>query len=115
MPTFQFYKNSSKIDEFSGADPNKLKAYIEKHKSASSSSSSSSSGGGGETSAFSGGGHVLGSGSGTSGGHPLANKFGGGSTTNTQPTTVPPLALHPPAPKPAQDTEVNEVFLDNMI
>ena len=32
MPTFQFYKNGAKVDEFSGADPNKIKATIAKCK-----------------------------------------------------------------------------------
>ncbi len=33
MPTFQFYKNQEKIDEFSGADLAKLKACVQKHQS----------------------------------------------------------------------------------
>ena len=28
MPTFQFYKNSERVSEFAGADPNRLKATI---------------------------------------------------------------------------------------
>ena len=32
MPTFQFYKNGKKVDEMSGADPNKLKELVEKNK-----------------------------------------------------------------------------------
>jgi hypothetical protein len=28
MPTFQFFKNSKKVDEFSGADPTKLKGNL---------------------------------------------------------------------------------------
>jgi hypothetical protein len=32
MPTFQFYKNNAKVDEFSGADAAKLKALILQHK-----------------------------------------------------------------------------------
>ena len=32
MPTFQFYKKNAKVDEFSGADPAKLRASIEKLK-----------------------------------------------------------------------------------
>lgn len=51
MPTFQFYKNGKKIDEFSGADQRKLKEYIEKYYSKSSDSSNMS------------GGYVLGGGS----------------------------------------------------
>lgn len=31
MPTFQFYKNGEKVDEFSGADESKLRATIKKH------------------------------------------------------------------------------------
>jgi len=31
MPTFQFYKNNTKIEEFSGADPNKLESLVKKH------------------------------------------------------------------------------------
>jgi thioredoxin len=30
MPTFQFYKNAKQVDEFSGADINKLQEYINK-------------------------------------------------------------------------------------
>ena len=32
MPTFQFYKGGKKVDEFSGADSEKLKAMVEKNK-----------------------------------------------------------------------------------
>jgi len=32
MPTFHFHKKGNKIDEFGGADPNKLKEFIEKNK-----------------------------------------------------------------------------------
>ena len=32
MPTFQFYKGGKKVDEFSGADPAKLKAMVDKNK-----------------------------------------------------------------------------------
>ena len=32
MPTFQFYKNSAKIDEFKGASEDKLKEYLNKYK-----------------------------------------------------------------------------------
>lgn len=32
MPTFQFYRNGEIIDEFVGADPAKLKSFIEKYK-----------------------------------------------------------------------------------
>jgi thioredoxin-like negative regulator of GroEL len=32
MPTFQFYNNGKKVDEMSGADPNKLKELVEKNK-----------------------------------------------------------------------------------
>lgn len=31
MPTFQFYINNEKIDEFTGADKEKLTEYIKKH------------------------------------------------------------------------------------
>ena len=31
MPTFQFFKNGKKVDEFAGADPNKLASLVEKH------------------------------------------------------------------------------------
>ncbi len=65
MPTFQFFKNSKKLDELTGADPNKLKTLIEKHYSASTESTASESG-------FSGGGYVLGS-----------------KTSSTNPSTAP--------------------------
>lgn len=55
MPTFQFYKNNSKLIEFSGADPTRLQSEIEKHKTPSSSSSSSS-----QPSSMSGGSYMLG-------------------------------------------------------
>ena len=32
MPTFQFYKGGKKVEEMCGADENKLKELIEKHK-----------------------------------------------------------------------------------
>lgn len=32
MPTFQFYKNGTMLEEMCGADENKLKELIEKHK-----------------------------------------------------------------------------------
>ncbi|KAK7910332.1 hypothetical protein WMY93_015016 [Mugilogobius chulae] len=32
MPTFQFYKNGKKVDEFSGASEPKLREFIEKYK-----------------------------------------------------------------------------------
>nr|AGG17889.1 thioredoxin [Cristaria plicata] len=32
MPTFQFYKNGQKLEEFSGADINKLRQVVAKHK-----------------------------------------------------------------------------------
>jgi len=32
MPTFQFYKGGVKIDELCGADGNKLKALVARHK-----------------------------------------------------------------------------------
>jgi|EP00979_Chaetoceros_neogracilis_P002435 thioredoxin-like negative regulator of GroEL len=31
MPTFQFYKNGAKVDEFSGANEATLKATVQKH------------------------------------------------------------------------------------
>jgi hypothetical protein len=53
MPTFQFFHNGSKIDEFSGASPDKLRATIDKHRSLSVGGGGSNWGGGG-------GGYVLG-------------------------------------------------------
>lgn len=32
MPTFQFYKKGTKIDEMNGADKDKLVALVQKHK-----------------------------------------------------------------------------------
>lgn len=32
MPTFQFYKSGNKVDEFKGADANRLKSTIDKHR-----------------------------------------------------------------------------------
>lgn len=39
MPTFQVFRNGSKIDEIKGADPNALKALVQRHFSASNESS----------------------------------------------------------------------------
>lgn len=95
MPTFQFYKNSKKVDEFSGASPDKLKAMIEKHIGGSSSSSSSSS----STGSFGGTGYVLGGKSST-------------STTN-QPTTS--STTNEPTAMQVDDEDVDPILLTNLV
>lgn len=90
MPTFQFYKNKSKIDEFSGADPGKLQNIIEKYKTADSSSGGAFSG------SFSGTGQTLGGG------------------TPSEPSPQPQTAASPPTTQ-QESGGVNEMFIGALL
>jgi len=96
IPTFQFYKNSNKIAEFSGADPSQLQSTIEKYKAPST----ESSGGG-----FTTGGYVL-----------------GGSKTNPsnppnpqQPSNLMSPPFNPPPQKTSDEGNVNELFVSSLM
>lgn len=90
MPTFQFFHRTKKIDEFKGADPNKLQQTIDRHARTYSQSSSP-------------GGQVLGSGQ-ALGGQPLGGRPLGGAASGEGSPSGGRVTDQPPAPSASQET-----------
>jgi len=89
MPTFHFYKSMKKVDDFSGANPERLRSTIEKHRQASIDTAASAP--------PSSGGYVL-----------------GGSNDNRRPIQA--QQLTPPiAQQPTQSQQVEDTFLQELV
>lgn len=105
MPTFQFFKNGTKLAEFSGADPDQLRRNIEQHQAPSGSSSSGSS--------MPGQGYALG---GSGGGQRLGGGDGGNVLGRPPVGEGQTLGGGQPLGGPSQGgDQVNEMFLSNLM
>lgn len=96
MPTFQFFKSESKLEEFSGADPNKLEQTILKYKTSSNSSFS--------------GGYVLGK---KESNEPLSPSYENKIASEEKISSTPKEISSQPTD--SSGTDVNQVLLTNLI